>query len=395
MSSSNGVLAKSLSLSFPEEILEQICEEVASFEEDSTSTLSAWVCTCRTFVSSGERVLYRSPFRSFSSHFYLSHTAFSAPYKPGLTSPLSLGIHRYDQHRQDAPDLGRLVSHKVKNLLLQSSITYDWQATAAFLDFLSQYEARRGQPAVFAAIRLSVKVTATEDNYRKPYEASRVRVDVGYGKALYAVGFLPVKLSCLNSLSITMDAPTEPVDVDQFFRFLREVEGLRLTSFAYVTDFNYDREGVVFPDFAFSLFPHARRLTLTSGVDMNMDALETLVRCSPDLEHLNLDCTIWSLPSSASPDSPSLQTQVLDTLARLPRLRRANLGFSVNPYLDNEPGPGVGFNESNEEVDEDSGEPEGRSEIDGAAGRDEIEVVWQRIGTLAETTWEEKDEFEV
>ncbi|GAA6033372.1 hypothetical protein JCM8097_006718 [Rhodosporidiobolus ruineniae] len=369
MSSATPVGPQSLVVSFPKELLDQICEEVASGGKDATSTLRSWILTCRRFVSSGERVLYRTPFRS-SAQRSSAHSVFTLlrtlETRPDLAAhvqdleQLSLAIKtRVDKLGQDKAK-GRKVlvwQHIIVQLCPQVTklgicvtkveLKPLGIALAAATD-LEKLVVRFPEWPIHSQGGLIIRLIDEVDihmggkRFSPPFlhfvlsredwqewtlllmgrfgaslDTTFLRVDAGDNGVLCALEFFPGGIDKIRQLCLT----SKQDDTDDLPELFEELGGERLLT---LRSFTYRRlqlapgELTAFPLGAFSAFPSIQKLSLRDGVDMSIDKLELLVNSSPLLVRLNLQGTVWD-PST----SPST---VLSLLDRLPNLKYARLG---------------------------------------------------------------------
>ncbi|GAA6033349.1 hypothetical protein JCM8097_006705 [Rhodosporidiobolus ruineniae] len=413
MSPSNSLPAKSVILSFPEEFLDQICEEMARLKKDSITALSAWIRTCRTFVSSGERALYPNPIRSPAQLSTVSraqaflrtlddrpdlgdrvrnlqHLAHATEYlddlAPAFQQYQQYGRAAFDAFRWqrdvvecsrevehvsvylwlqgDAEDMGRALS-AVSRLQKLVVLFAQWDYTSygrVFCTFLQVYGAERASvlrvPAVQLILQGSQFSAIMDDTSTKPFSTTHLCVDFDETDISVIEYLLPDDTTSIKSLKVTLALIADPSDVYTFFDALCCVGLASLESLVYMP--SDAATGSLFPESAFSSYPHLRELTLKHGAGMTLHKLHLLVETSPNLKYLNLNGTTWSIsPLCAS--SPSLDTQVRRSLARLPRLRRAILGYYPGELSD-------------------GAEPSGVS--GGEAAENGAEVVWQREGEV-------------
>ena len=81
----------------------------------------------------------------------------------------------------------------------------------------------------------------------------------------------------------------------------------------------------------FTLFPHARKLCLPRGLGMDPSKLSALVETSPNLEHLDLAETVWSIGADAlaverAGDLSTFEHALVQILERLAHLSYVHLG---------------------------------------------------------------------
>ncbi|GAA6033395.1 hypothetical protein JCM8097_006730 [Rhodosporidiobolus ruineniae] len=330
-------------LSLPEEILDQICEEVRLLKPDRLivfSTLCSWSFTCRAFARSGQRALYRAPF------------SLRPAFDPFVTAP------KFRQALESNATLGKFV-HTL-DLRFFTEFVYvnvrgrdrDFKEGKGYL--------HEGCLPAFDALLWQQRIVELCPNVRSVHVYLLEEAAPGLGTAL-AGSSQPQKLR--------MGIPargTVPTSVAAFLPF----DPSHLTSLSIST-----------PNPAFSSLPSLCTLTLRNGRDMTLDKLDLLVQTSSSLEHIDLGRTKWSFPHSDSP-SASLDTLARRSLARFPRLRTALLGYYPEsagaPAAERKEGKGF----------------EVVWQREGDEGDEDLEKEWDRDESGESIDWELEDDYE-
>ncbi|GAA6033357.1 hypothetical protein JCM8097_006709 [Rhodosporidiobolus ruineniae] len=309
-------------LSFPEEVLDQICDHVERLDYSvkqadpsmakSTPYLRSWLSTCRAFRPSGERALYRTPFRSHNTRwsqrsvYALLRTLETRPdlashvrnlTHVGLTMDLAYVAYVHPRNPAGLPDALAWQLRVIKlcrNIEVLGVYLVEWDTealgtAAASLSRMNKIHLRFPRMTTRSEVKLAgirvalpqdLQYSPTQNDFRiQPFATDHLRVSVGQSGICAAAFFLPRTASNLTFLSI------------------------------YTKDFT-PVHAFSHTDLFFRITPYLLRVA-----DMTLDKLDLLVRSSPHIEHLNLRASKWSSSSSLPP--AELKTQIRRALSQL------------------------------------------------------------------------------
>ncbi|GAA6033389.1 hypothetical protein JCM8097_006727 [Rhodosporidiobolus ruineniae] len=352
----------SRNLTLPEEVLEHICDQIDCGDRASLSDFRSWMLTCRAFVSSGERALYRTPFRLQIQRISSRPNAFLCTLKDrpelaqhvknlGCLGDVTAAMLRVKTDTFDALEWQNSVLHFALRVQTVGVCIGDVQAArelgkafapaaeavTLFVRFLRSTDklaprirafleasgSHTDQPRVFERVAFVLppepeQVDDADEGSLPIFEASSLHLDLGAWSLPSLVHLLPGVGIRLVTLTLTFLSPLpEPVVVDALLALIHDCAPY-LRVFACVQYFPSRAPGPVFPSSFFEALPALVGFHLPGGRDMTVDKLDLLIRTSPSLEVLDLSRTSWH-PSTTS-------RAVLALLDRLPSLRSARLG---------------------------------------------------------------------
>ncbi|GAA5927619.1 hypothetical protein JCM10213_003519 [Rhodosporidiobolus nylandii] len=362
----------------PKELLDEVLEHVAGFGDYyAVSTFHAWTRTCRPFVASGRRALFREPFRHSElsrdqeraqqllttlqessylaklvrnleslAHATLSHGS-ADPFggnrhdKMLSLSNLAVKVGIFVRSPEHAKALGQaLASHDQMRCLTFAFRpgVVEYRAVKYFLRSLPEQQ----RQLLFLSITLALPFRHTSPPKPLPFTAKQLELNALTLGGERMADWLPSNLSRLRTLAMSSTKRhSEPRIAPLFSR----LAGNHLTSFTYrgressarlndVDDYEREVQGTAFPLTAFSSFPRLRFLALRSGRLMSLDKLCLLATSSPSLRTLDLGDTFWTFTEDdflLDEDKPehtlsSGESALLDVLSTMRRLRIVHLG---------------------------------------------------------------------
>ncbi|BGP18871.1 hypothetical protein JCM10213_003525 [Rhodosporidiobolus nylandii] len=369
-------------LSLGEEVFDEMLQHVDEFDGGvNRKTMCAWTTTCRTFLPSGQRALYRKPVAggflySVQSAIRLLRTLKSSQKLAGLVRDLSsLGMAmavlaletsggRSSTFNAAAwQDEVIKLAGKAKSIAMRlTSIEHAAklgkfvalnpdveELSFSFAGRVGEHKALRlffeqfPKPSkVFQSVHFKLESAAgADDTVEKiPFETEWLLLDAAGLPAKGFVKYLPPSLASLTNFTLVAHQSFSAAQIVLLFERLR---GNKLTTFTFsgfsaeptledASEYAAQADGTVYPTLCFSTFPHAHTLNLEYGKGMSLDKLALLAVNSPNLVQLNLRGTFWlfsqKMLEASDPSSLSLaEEMLLPILSCLPALKRLRLRY--------------------------------------------------------------------
>ncbi|BGP18870.1 hypothetical protein JCM10213_003524 [Rhodosporidiobolus nylandii] len=355
MATTTSAVARSLADKLPEEVLDMIFEQAAQSPSYFVDTMLSLCLTCRAFLNSARRVLYRDPWeacpllgndrarafwflRTRQAHPYLAvyvrnmqrlglatatlhdiKVDFSASAASQVLDPwawqeellrlctntitLSLALHGGPGSKRLAAPVAKLAVPPKLHFVFPASATASTALNAlhTFVDRLSEhaYTLPPNLRLICAASPEGDFTVAARPSYR-PEQLSIVTSGVS-PRAL--LGFLPQDLSCLRALTVCLaDRDSTAQDVEAFFaglegnrlRFLSFVGGGENSVGTSAAEYPSLGSGASLPVAAFKNFPAVTSYNNRQSCGMTVDKLRLLGEASPQLVIVRLEGVCWS-----------------------------------------------------------------------------------------------------
>ncbi|BGP18835.1 hypothetical protein JCM10213_003490 [Rhodosporidiobolus nylandii] len=340
-------------LHFPDSILDRILAHVAELEDEledevAMRTYYSWTLTHPAFVASGQRALYRVPYRcsrlgleearakrflqtleekpelasyvrnmggllAATTHFWMN-TIFAL-------SPLSTFDYFTFQdtllYLCTRLDRISFVARSVIHAGAVGALCADRETlTKLHVCFLPGVSEHKALSRLFAPLTLPSKVydlvhmslsagVVEEDEEPLPFKAVMLVLDAGLTSGERIIDFIPSSPADLKYLCISTKVPQVQSSLRPLFEHLRngQLVGLSFRGpqlpATVKTLQHYDAgvPGLELPVEAFSSYPNLTSVTLRHLTNMSLAKLSVLVQTSPNLQDIDLEKSVWTFRS--------------------------------------------------------------------------------------------------